>query len=739
MARRNPRLVLNPITMAVSAVLAIASSSALAVPAAGTAVGSEFKANTTVTSAQQTPAVAMDASGNSVVVWASTGQDGSGYGIYAQRYDASGSAVGSEFKVNTTTAGDQTNPAVAMDAAGDFVVAWETPDADQTGIYAQRYSANGAAAGSEFIVDTSFIGQQQAPAVAMSADGAFVIAWQGSVQDGSGYSIEAKLYDAAGAAQGGEFRVNTTTTNDQKSPDVAMDGDGNFIVIWKSFQDGSGFGIYAQRYDSTGAALDGEFQINTTTLGDQIDPDIAMDAMGDFVVAWGSNNGDTGYGIYAQYYQDGSGTPSGMGEFRVNTTTGGTVEKPAVAMSATGDFTVAWQSDGQDGNGLGIYSQRYSGNGGSPLAQGAEQRVNTMISGAQDLPALAMDAFGDTTAVWESAGQDGDGLGIYAQQYAGTHEVNLGIDLSVLPAGVVMPGTPLTLSAHVSNITAAMTGNATIDAVLGAATGVKADITLPADSQFISATDANGYWNCTGPVDNVLSCDYWPTLQRTSTTDALTVDLYAPFSGGGLVLFTDQVSLDGSTDISSGNDTGATGVFLIGPIVSDALLDADRNTAKSGVLQGADLSGNTLTYSVVVKPTHGALTLQANGKYSYKPALNYTGSDSFKFKGTAVGFDSNTGTVSITVTEHAPVATNASFSMTRNTSHSGMLKATDQDKGDKLTFRKGTGPSHGSLTVSSDGSYTYTPKANYHGHDSFVFKVSDGAATVNGTVSITVK
>lgn len=738
MARRTRKLNLNPIAMAVSAALAFGSSSALAVPAAGTAVGNEFKANTTVANAQQNPAVASDASGNSVMVWASTGQDGSGYGIYGQRYDATGAAVGSEFQVNTTT-GDQAHPTVAMDAAGNFLVAWQSPDIDNNGIVGRRYNSSGTAVSAEFAVDTNNIGDQTMPRAAMSADGLFVVVWQSTFQDGSGYSVQAKSFDASGTAQGAEFRVNTTTTGDQKAPDVVMDGAGDFTVVWQSFQDGSGFGVYARRYDSTGSPVSGEFQINTTTLGDQIDPHIAMETAGDFVVTWGSNNGDTGYGIYAQYYQDGGGSPSGMGEFHVNTTTGGTVEKPDVAMSATGDFTIAWQSDGQDGSGMGIYAQRYSNNGGSPLAQGAESRVNTNTSGAQDSATLAMDAFGDLTAVWESAGQDGDGYGIYGQRYEGTHEVNLSIDLSVLPAGVVMPGTPLTLAAHVTNVTTGVTGNATIDTILGTATGVKADITLPSDSQFISATDASAYWNCTGPVDNVLSCDYWPALLPTSTTDALTVDLYAPFSGGGLVLLTDQVSLDGATDVSAANDMGATGVFLIGPIVSDALLDANRNTAKGGTLQGADLSGNTLSYSLAAKPAHGTVTIQSTGKYSYKPALNYAGTDSFKFKAAAAGFDSNIGTVSITVTEHAPLATSVSFSMTRNTSHSGVLKATDQDKGDKLTFKKGSGPSHGAVTVNVDGSYIYTPKANYHGHDSFVFKVSDGAVTVNGTVSITVK
>ena len=93
------------------------------------------------------PSVAMDTTGNFVVVW----QDGyhpfenSGASIHGQRYDANGSAVGTQFRVNTVTTGDQLNPSVAVDADGDFVVVWESngssgSDTDSTSIQGQRYA-----------------------------------------------------------------------------------------------------------------------------------------------------------------------------------------------------------------------------------------------------------------------------------------------------------------------------------------------------------------------------------------------------------------------------------------------------------------------------------------------------------------------------------------------------------------------------------------------------------------------
>src|SRR5688572_8274596 len=88
--------------------------------------GGEFPVNTFTTNAQTIPAVAADADGDFVVAWQSEGQDGNGPGIYAQRFDAGGGPRGAEFLVNDTAfAGSQFRPAVAMDADGDFVITWD--------------------------------------------------------------------------------------------------------------------------------------------------------------------------------------------------------------------------------------------------------------------------------------------------------------------------------------------------------------------------------------------------------------------------------------------------------------------------------------------------------------------------------------------------------------------------------------------------------------------------------------
>jgi Ca2+-binding RTX toxin-like protein len=383
--------------------------------------GSEFRVNTYTPNQQRTffespQSIAMDADGDFVVTWSSYGQDGSGYGVYAQRYNAAGVAQGSEFLVNTATSYNQQYSTVAMDTDGDFVVTWSSyaQDGSGWGVYAQRYNATGVAQGSEFRVNTTTNSYQQHSTIAMDATGDFVVTWSSYDQDGSGWGVYAQRYNTAGVAQGSEFRVNTTTNNYQQYSTVAMDATGDFVVTWSSYnQDGSGWGVYAQRYNATGVAQGSEFRVNTTTNSYQQYSTVAMDTDGDFVVTWSSYGQDgSGWGVYAQRY-NAAGVAQG-GEFQVNTTINSSQLYSTVAMDADGDFVVTWTSYGQDGSSYGVYAQRYNAAG---VAQGSEFLLNTTTSSSQLYSSVAMDAEGDFVVNWTSTGQDGSSYGVYAQCY----------------------------------------------------------------------------------------------------------------------------------------------------------------------------------------------------------------------------------------------------------------------------------------------------------------------------------
>jgi hypothetical protein len=389
----------------------------------GLPIGGEFQVNTYLTNEQAEPSAAMDLNGNFVIAWNSDGQDGSGYGIYAKRYDSNGNElvppvdackggeVGNEFRVNNYTTDAQGHPSTAMDSNGNFMITWQSygQDGSAWGIYAQRYDNNGNLLGGEFQVNTYTTSEQWWPSVAMDSNGNFVIAWISDGQDGDSYGIFAQHYDSSGNPLGGEFQVNIFTTNNQRFPSVAMDSNGNFVITWVSDgQDGDNMGIYAQRYNSNGNPLGGEFQVNTYTTGNQWHPSTAMDYNGNFVIAWMSD------GIFAQHY-DNNGNPLG-GEFLVNTFTPGSQTYPSTAMDSNGNFVIVWSSDGQDGDDLGVYAQYYD-DSGNPL--GDEFQVNTYITENQYAPSAAMDSTGDLVIAWESWGpdQDGFGSGIYAQRY----------------------------------------------------------------------------------------------------------------------------------------------------------------------------------------------------------------------------------------------------------------------------------------------------------------------------------
>ncbi len=386
-------------------------------------VGTEFRVNTFTPNTQQTSpqdqnTVAMTPGGGFVATWASQGQDNGGsWGVYAQRYDAAGNPLGAEFRVNTFTTGDQLDPAVAVDGQGDFIITWASSNQDGSswGVYAQRYDPSGNPMGGEFRVNTFTPGAQQNPVVAADAAGDFVIAWASQNEDGSGWGVYAQRYNAAGNAVGGEFRVNTFTPGDQTNPSAGMDSAGNFVIAWASDnEDGDHWGVFAQRYDAAGNRVGGEFRVNTTTHDDQRDPAVAVAPGGGFVIAWDSNEQDgDSWGVYGQRY-DAAGIPQGP-EFRVNTTTDKAQQFPSAATDAAGNFVVTWSSAEQDnGSSWGVYGQQYDA-AGTPV--GGEFRVNTTTAGDQLYSSVAADGRGDFTIVWSGAGP-GDGSGVFAQRYA---------------------------------------------------------------------------------------------------------------------------------------------------------------------------------------------------------------------------------------------------------------------------------------------------------------------------------
>src|SRR5207247_106422 len=144
-------------------------------------------------------------------------------------------------------------------------------------------------------------------------------------------------------------------------------------------------------------------------------------------------------------------------------------------------------------------------------------------------------------------------------------------------------------------------------------------------------------------------------------------------------------------------------------------------------------------------PANGSLTLNSNGSFSYVPTSNYLGSDSFTYKANDGQADSAIATVSITITgvnDH-PVAPNDSHPTDEDTTldivTSAVLSHHSDVDGDISCATLVRAPANGSLTLNSNGGFSYIPATNYLGSDSFTYKANDGQADSGiATVSITI-
>jgi cyclophilin family peptidyl-prolyl cis-trans isomerase len=382
------------------------------------AVGDELLVNSLVeglqTTAGSAAAVGMSDT-NHVVVYSGKGaQDGTG--VFARVYDTSGAALGAAFQVNDTREGAQHSAAVAVHTDGTFVVVWAGRGVgDKQGIFFRRYSAAGAALGEETLVNTTTGGKQVTPTIAMSTDGSFAIAWSG-VGAGDASGVFLRRFSAAGVAAANEVRVNTTTTSDQAMPDIAFDASGNLVAAWASRnQDGSDWGIYAQRYDSAGVAQGTEFVANSTTANSQMAPAVAIDPTGGFLVAWQSWLQDgTGWGVVARRFTS-AGAADGA-EFVINNTTAGHQQNVSVGFTEDGKLIAAWMTGTTNGHGWEVQARSYNAAG---VADGVAFAVNDDTKGAnsgnQSHPYIAIND-DDAMIVWSGKGVK-DRRGVYAQRF----------------------------------------------------------------------------------------------------------------------------------------------------------------------------------------------------------------------------------------------------------------------------------------------------------------------------------
>lgn len=389
--------------------------------------GGEFRVNTYTTGNQYAPAAAFERDGDFVVVWTSTFGVFNEADVIGQRYEASGAPRGGEFTINTYTTGRQyvfaAPSSVASRPDGRFVVVWTSAfqDGDLGGIFAQRFDANGNKAGAEFQVNTTTTGSARVPSVALSANGTFVVVWTNALPSQPN-DVFGQMFDATGRRLGTEFRINSYTPGYQVMPRVAMDGAANFVVVWRdgSGHDGSGLGVFGQRFAADGSPFGAEFQVNTATAGDQVFSGLGGAADGRFVVTWDSPGDGSGRGIFGQRY-DATGSLAGP-QFQINQSTTGDQFENHVGMDENGNFVASWRSPFNSG---GIRAQRF-GNAG--VLRGPEFRANSFAQPAYYGAVTAVDHVGNVIVSWSHSNQDGSSYGAFAQRFGGLVPKSLAVD-----------------------------------------------------------------------------------------------------------------------------------------------------------------------------------------------------------------------------------------------------------------------------------------------------------------------
>jgi hypothetical protein len=388
-----------------------------------TPLGLEFQVNTVTQERQWQPAVAMDAAGDYVIAF--TGHDNAsstGWGIFARLFHSDGTPVGNQFLVAEAPSLFSNEVAIAMSPGGSFVVAWanigDITSTDYWSIQARQYDANGTPLGSQFVVqDVSGVDSSD-PDIAMGPDGSFAISWFNYWGD----EIRYRRFSATGLAAGSSILVNIPSflsTSGQPSdatPRIAMSPTGNVTVSW-THELLTGRIVDARSFGPDDVAMSPAFMVNMPTGNDLVWDDIVVDSLGHIAITW-----------QVDYIAPGT-PPTSLGiSSRVITDTGTPLtpevsmystntfcQIPKIGISANGMFIVTATVRDASGD-YNVAARAFASDG---MAMGDASQVNTFTPGEQSAAAIGMNSDGDAVISWRSMNQDGSSWGVYAQRYQG--------------------------------------------------------------------------------------------------------------------------------------------------------------------------------------------------------------------------------------------------------------------------------------------------------------------------------
>ncbi len=336
------------------------------------------------------PQVAVDPEGNAIAVWHQS--DGTRFNIWSNRCTTG--TWGTPELIETDNVGDAVEPQIAVDPGGNAIAVWYQDDGTFYTIWSNRYTSLSDTWGTAELIEKMVpapAGHAMHPQIAVDSDGNAVAVWPQF--GGTVNSIWSNRY-ISGTGWGTAELIETDDVGNAGAHQVAIDTDGNAIAVWDQY-DGTRRNVMSNRY-IPGTGWGTPVSIETGDEG-TYDPQIAIDPDGNAIVVWGQAE-DTYHSIWANRYTAGTGW--GTAEL-IETDNTGVALNPQIAVDADGNAVAIWAQF--DGTRYNIWSNRYT----SGTGWGNAELIETNDGHAQHYQtAVAVDLDGNATAVWSQQSTD---------------------------------------------------------------------------------------------------------------------------------------------------------------------------------------------------------------------------------------------------------------------------------------------------------------------------------------------
>ncbi len=354
----------------------------------------------------QFPQVALDASGNAIVVWHHN--DGTRFNIYSNRYNAD-IGWGEAELIETDDSGDARYPQIVIDNSGNALAVWQQYDGTRDNIWSNRYTA-GVGWGTAELIETEDAGDAHYPQISIDGSDNAVAVW--SHFDGTRYNIWSNRY-TADVGWGTAEMIETDNSGHAYNPQVGMDESGNGVVVWQQY-DGARYNVHSNIY--TAGTGWGTVEIIEDEQGTVSGSQVALDGSGNAVAVWSQSDGLRN-NIWSNRYT----ADSGWGEAEmIETDNSGPADNPQIVIDGSGNAMVVWRQPSGYRNS--IWSNRYTVGAG----WGEAELIETDNSGHALSPQIAIDRSGNAVAVWSQ--YDGTRYNIRSNRYtmgAGWDEAEL--------------------------------------------------------------------------------------------------------------------------------------------------------------------------------------------------------------------------------------------------------------------------------------------------------------------------